>query len=426
MDTLLQKLKLIAQDENLRWRILFIVIILALFRMGASIPLPAVDMAALDQFFRQHQFFGLLDIFAGGGLSNLSIMMLGVGPFITASIIMQLLTLMSPRLKQMYHEEGMVGRRKVSQYARYLTVPLAAIQAFGLLSLLESEGILLDLSLMDRVVSVVVVAAGSVLLMWMGELINEYGIGNGVSLLIFAGIVANLPTTLGELLLTFDVADIPTYVAFVAAAVVIVGAVVVMTEGERPVPVTYAKRVRGMKQYGGISTYLPIRINNAGVMPIIFALAILLFPQMIINFLGEIDHSIVNVIIDGRFGLSAFIENPWVYGSVYFLLVFGFTYFYSAVTFDPKSIATNLQKSGAFVPGVRPGHPTALHLSKILTRLTLVGAVFLGLVALMPMLMQGITGNPAFAIGGTSLLIVVVVVLDLVKKIDAQITMKEY
>ena len=426
MDAFFQKIKMIWQDDNLRWRILFIVIILGLFRLGATIPLPAIDLAALDQFLNQNQFFGLLDIFAGGGLSNLSIMMLGVGPFITASIIMQLLTIMFPQLKQLYHEEGMMGRRKVAQYARYLTVPLALVQGFGLLMLLEREGVLLGLTMTDRIVSVIVVAAGSVLLMWMGELINEYGIGNGVSLIIFAGIVASLPQTAGELLMTFQIADLPTYIAFLGAAILIIGAVVVMTEGERPIPITYAKRVRGMKQYGGISTYLPVRVNNAGVMPIIFALAILLFPQMIINFLSGVNNEIVRTVIDGRFGLMAIIENPWIYSGIYFILVFGFTYFYSAVTFDPKSISTNLQKSGAFVPGVRPGHPTAVYLSKILTRLTLVGAIFLGVVALLPIAMQGITGNPAFAIGGTSLLIVVVVVLDLIKKIDAQITMREY
>lgn len=423
MNTFFSKLKLVIGDSSLRQRILFVLGVLALFRLGASIPIPGVDIFALERLFQDNQFLGLLNIFSGGGLSNLSIVMLGVGPFITASIIMQLLTLIFPALKEMYHEEGQAGRRKVAQYSRLLTVPLALMQGFGLLVLLENQGVLVNLTMADQIFNAIIVAAGSILLMWLGELINEYGIGNGVSLMIFAGIVAQLPTTASQLWVTFDPAQIPTYLGFVVLAVIIVAGIVVVTEGERPIPVTYAKRMRGMKVYGGTSTYLPIRVNNAGVMPIIFALSILLFPQMIINFLSQVNNDTVQTVSEF---LLSILNNTWLYAFIYFVLVFFFTYFYSAITFDPHAIAENLQKGGAFIPGVRPGKPTEDYLAKILTRLTFVGALFLGVVAMLPIIMQAITGIAALAIGGTGLLIVVSVVLDLVKKVDAQTTMREY
>jgi len=422
-NTFVTKLKLTFEDRGLRRRILFVILILALFRLGTSIFIPGVDRVALEQFFSDNQFFGLLNIFSGGGLSNLSIMMLGAGPFITASIIMQLLTLIFPSLKELYHEEGAAGRRKMAQYSRLLTVPLALVQGFSLLVLLERQGVLLPLSMFDKLAALIVVTAGSVLLMWLGEMISEYGIGNGVSLLIFAGILAGLPSTITQLLINFDPGLIPTIVAFLVAAVAIVAAVVVVTEGERPIPITYAKRVRGMKVYGGISTYLPIRVNNAGVMPIIFALSILLFPQLIANFLGAINNSIAATVSEWIF---VFINNGWAYSIVYFVLVFAFTFFYSAITFDPHAISENLQKSGAFIPGIRPGAQTSDFLAKVLTRLTLVGALFLGIIAMLPLAMQEITGIASLAIGGTSLLIVVSVALDFMKQVDAQLSMREY
>jgi preprotein translocase subunit SecY len=419
----LNKLRLIATDSSLRKRILFLLGALILFRILAAIPIPGINVIALEQFFANNQFLGLLNIFSGGGLSNLSIVMLGVAPYITASIIMQLLTVMSPRLKAMYQEEGELGRKKFSQYSRMLTVPLALIQGFAFLTLLARNGIVPDLALPAFITNVVIIAAGSILLMWIGELITEFGIGNGVSLIIFAGIVAGLPTTVSQLLFTFDVAEIPLYLTFLSAAVLITAAVVVITEAERPIPITYAKRVRGMKIYGGISTYLPLRVNQAGVIPIIFALSILLFPQMILNFLANVQNDVVTAISNVLLNI---LTNGFVYAGIYFILVFLFTYFYTAVTFDPNAIATNLQKSGAFIPGVRPGQTTALYLGKILTRITLVGAVFLGLIAVLPLAMQAITGIAALAIGGTALLIVVSVVLDLVRKIDAQVSIREY
>lgn len=419
----INKLKLVFEDSGLRRRIFFVLGALFLFRLGASVPIPGVNLLALEQFLANNQFFGLLNIFSGGGLSNLSIMMLGVGPFITSSIIFQLLTLIFPALKQMYHEDGVAGRRKIAQYSRLLTVPLCVVQGLGLLVLLEKQGILLNLTYFDRFLNIIVITAGSMLLMWLGELITEYGIGNGVSLLIFAGIVSGLPSTISQLWLTGSVADLPIYLGFAVIAIIALSAIVFMTESERPIPVTYAKRVRGMKVYGGISTYLPIRVNNAGVMPIIFALSIILFPQMIANFLSGLNNEFVS---SGAQAVNAFLNNSWAYGIVYFVLVVMFTYFYSAVTFDPLAISENLQKNGAFISGVRPGRSTAEYIANILTRLTLIGALFLGIVALLPIILKSITGIASLAIGGTSLLIVVSVVIEFVKQINAQISMREY
>lgn len=421
--TLTEKLKLIASDAELRFRVLFLLAALVVFRVLAAIPIPGVDPLQLAAFFQQNEFLGLLNIFSGGGLSNLSIVMLGVGPYITASIIMQLLTIMSPQLKAMYQEEGEAGRRKFTQYSRLLTVPLAFIQAFSFLILLSRQGIVTHLDLFAFITNVAVVAAGSILLMWIGELISEFGIGNGVSIIIFAGIVASLPTTLSQLLFTYDPSQIPLYLAFIVAAVLVTAGVVVMTEAERPVPVTYAKQVRGTRTYGGISTYIPLRVNQSGVIPIIFALSILLFPQMVLNFLVNVTQYGIG---DYARTALAWFTNQWIYGGLYFLLVFMFTYFYTAITFDPQAIATNLQKNGAFIPGVRPGAATAEYLGSVITRITLVGALFLGAIAVLPLVMQGVTGIGALAIGGTALLIVVSVVLDLVRKVDAQVSMREY
>ncbi len=421
--TFTQKLKLIFSDSNLRGRILFVLGALVVFRALAAIPIPGVDTLQLEAFFAQNQFLGLLNLFSGGGLANLSIVMLGVGPYITASIIMQLMTIMSPKLKALNTEEGEAGRQKFTQYSRYLTIPLAFIQAFGFLMLLSRQGIIGDLTLFSFLVNVTVVAAGSILLMWIGELISEFGIGNGVSLIIFAGIVATLPTTFSQLLFNYDPSKIPLYLGFLVAAILVTALVVVIAEAERPVPVTYAKQVRGGRTYGGVQSYLPLRVNQAGVIPIIFALSILLFPQMILNFLITVENAQVVAIARQVLG---YFENQWIYGATYFALVFLFTYFYTAVTFDPQSIATNLQKSGAFIPGVRPGAATADYLGNILTRITLVGAVFLGAIAVLPIAMQGLTGVSALAIGGTAVLITVSVVLDLVRKIDAQISIREY
>jgi preprotein translocase subunit SecY len=423
MQHIFGKLALVIKDSSLRSRLFFVMGALIIFRILASIPIPGVDTVRLESFLANNQLVGLLNIFSGGGLSNLSIVMLGVGPYITGSIIMQLLTMLSPRLKALYQDEGELGRKRMSQYSRLLTVPLAFIQGASFLVLLERQGIVEHLTLYPFLLNLLVIATGSILLMWLGELITEFGIGNGVSLIIFSGIVAVLPTKVAQLSFSFNTSQIPIYVGFAAVGLLIIAAVVAITEAERAIPVTYAKRIRGSKVFGGISTYLPLRMNQAGVIPIIFALSILLFPQMLFNLLTYVHNDTINRV--GAF-FNNLIANHWFYGIAYFVLVFLFTYFYTAVTFDPETIATNLQKNGAFIPGVRPGTSTALYISRIVLRITLVGAIFLGFIAVLPLIMQGLTGIQTLALGGTSLLIVVSVVLDLVRKIDAQVSMREY
>jgi preprotein translocase subunit SecY len=336
---------------------------------------------------------------------------------------MQLLTIMVPALKRLYHEEGEAGKKKFTQYSRLLTVPLAAIQGFSLLAILESKNILVNLTAFDRITNLLIVVAGALFIMWIGELMSEFGIGNGVSLLIFAGIVSRLPAEVSQIIFSFDVSQIPIMLVFIVAGALIIAGVVMVTEAERPIPVTYAKRVRGMKMYGGGSTYLPLRVNQAGVIPIIFALSILMFPQMIGNAMSGSANAIIAKISSV---LVSFSQTSVLYAILYFVLVFLFTYFYTAVTFDPEALSTNLQKNGAFIPGIRPGPSTSTYIAKVLNRITLFGAIFLGFIAVLPIIMQSVTGITSLAIGGTALLIVVSVVLDLIKKIDAQISMREY
>lgn len=412
------------KDPQIKKRILFVLLALFAFRVLAAIPIPAIDNASLNLLMSDNQFLGLLNLFSGGGLSSLSIIMLGVGPFITASIGMQLLTTVSPQLKSMYHEEGEAGRRKFSQISRLITVPLALLQGVGFLIFLQQQGLIESMSTIELAFNAVIVAGGSVLIMWLGELITEFGIGNGISLIIFAGIVAGLPSTIQQLLFTYDASQLPILIAFILAAIAIVAGVVAISEAERPVPITHSSQARGGASAGGqISTYLPLKVNQAGVMPIIFALSILLFPQMIFGFLAGMDNFAL-----ANFGRQAemLFQNGVFYSIFYFVLVFLFTYFYTAITFDPQSTAENLQKSGAYVPGVRPGEATERYIGNVLARITFIGALFLGVIAVLPLIMQAITGNPSLAIGGTALLIVVSVVLDFVKKVDAQVSMREY
>ncbi|MBI2627699.1 preprotein translocase subunit SecY [Candidatus Nomurabacteria bacterium] len=423
MQNFFNKMKLVWTDITLRKRVLFVLFALIVFRLFSAIPIPGIDTFELNRFLSNNQFFGILNIFSGGGLSNLSIIMLGVGPYITSSIIMQLLTIMVPALKKIYHEEGEAGRKRFTQYSRLLTVPLAAIQGFALLAILENQNILVNLTAFDRITNLIIVVAGSMLLMWLGELVSEFGIGNGVSLIIFAGIVAALPSQVSQLVFTFDVSQIPLFLIFAVVGVIVIAGIVLVTEAERSIPVTYAKRVRGMKMYGGGSTYLPLRVNQAGVIPIIFALSILLFPQMIGTFLARFSNVILAKISNI---LISFTQTSVLYAILYFIVVFLFTYFYTAVTFDPEALSVNLQKNGAFIPGIRPGVSTSEYISKVLTRITLLGAVFLGFIAILPLIMQFATGITALALGGTSILIVVSVVLDLIKKVDAQVSMREY
>jgi len=419
----LNKLLQIFKRPDLRNRVLFILGILVIFRWISNIPIPAVDASQLREFFAQNQFFGLISTFTGGSLAALSIGMLGLGPYITASIIMQLLTMIFPSLEQMYKYEGEMGRMKFNQYSRLLTVPLAALQGYGFLILLSRQGVIGSLTLMEWGSAISVIVAGSVFLMWLGELITEKNLGNGVSILILAGIVAGFPTSLRQTLFTYDSSQLFTYAGFIIVALAVIVGVIYITEAQRNIPINYARRIRGMKVYGGVSTYLPMRVNNAGVIPIIFALSILLFPGMIANFLAGSSNLFVAKM--AAF-VNSFLQSFGWYSFFYFALVVLFTYFYTAVTFDPKSISENIQKQGGYIPGIRPGPMTAQFLNYLLNRVTLVGALFLGLIAILPNIVQSVTGITAFTVGGTSILIVVSVALEVMKQADAQLSMYEY
>lgn len=422
--SIMKTIKAIFSDRGLRNRIFFVIGILMLTRVLAAIPIPGVDASNLASFLKNNQFFGLLNIFSGGGISSFSIVMLGVGPYITGSIIMQLSTVLSPRLKEMYQEEGDAGRKRFVQYGRMLTLPLAILQGFALITLLERQNVIPHLTQAAMFTNILIVTAGTMLMMWLGEQINERGIGNGVSLIIFAGIVAAVPQHLAQFFLTFDASQIPMLVGLLLLSVFIIAGVVYVTEAERPVPVTYARQSRiGGASPLGASTYLPLRLNQAGVVPIIFAISILLFPQLIAQLLATSSTESFRSVARS---ISSVLANHWIYGGVYFFLVVSFTYFYTAVMFDPEKTAENLQKNGAFIPGFRPGMQTAEYIGYVLGRITFFGAVFLGVVAVLPVVVQAVTGLTAIQVGGTSLLIAISVVLDVIKKIDAQLSMREY
>jgi len=419
-----QKFSVILKNKEIRNKFLFILFLFVVFRVAANIPVPGIGADNLRKFFLENQVFGLLNIFSGGALSNFSVVLLGVGPYITATIILQLLTMIFPALEKMYKEEGEAGRQKFNQYGRLLAIPLAAFEGYGMLTLFSRQGVIMGLTPMLMVSSIITIVAGAMFLMWIGELITEQGMGNGISLLIFAGIVASLPTNIFQTFVSWDPSKIPSYLLFFASSVVIIAGVVLITEARRNIPVSYAKQVRGSKMYGGGSTYLPLNVNPAGVIPIIFALSILLFPTMISGFLGTVP-GMVGVVATN---IGKFFNDAWVHGILYFLLVVLFTYFYTAVTFDPKAISENLQKMGGFIPGVRPGESTTAYLKHILNRVLFTGAISLGLIAVLPTIVSGITGVTGFTflIGGTSLLIVVSVVLDTMRQINAQLEMREY
>jgi preprotein translocase subunit SecY len=427
----MNKLSLIWKTKDLRNKILIVIGLLLLTRLLANIPIPGIDTAGLKQIFQQSQFFGLLNIFSGGGLTNFSIAMLGVGPYITASIIMQLLTIIVPSLAEMSKEGGEAGRAQINQYTRYLTIPLAFLQGFGTIRLLSTQGaasILGTFTPFQWFVTLLSITAGTLLLMWLGEIMSEFDVGNGVSLIIFAGIVASLPGGFQKAAQLFSgtANAVPTVLALIAVVLIVIAGVVLVTEAQRNIPVAYAKRVRGNRLFGGVNTHLPLRLNQAGVIPIIFAISIMLFPALIAQFFVNAKSAFLAN--NAQRVIELFNNsNSWFYTLSYFVLVMVFTYFYTAVVFNPQEIAENVQKNGGFVPGLRPGAQTAGYLSSVLNRITLAGAFFLALIAILPLLLPRILNIPgSFAIGGTSLLIVVSVVIEIIKKIEAQLTMHDY
>jgi len=425
------KILAVFKYKDLRNRILFVLGMMLVFRIAANIPISGVDIQKLKEFFAANQFFGLMNLFTGGALEKLSILMLGMGPYITAIVIMQLLSLIFPRLEEMYKKEGETGRQKFNQYARILTIPLAALQSFSMLKYLQRQGVLGSSSLPALLSSVLTITAGSIFLMWIGELITEKKIGDGISLLILAGILADIPSSLRQIILTWKSSQILSYLLFSIASLIITILVVIINEARRNVPISYAKRIRGRRMYGGVQSYLPMMLNPAGVMPIIFALSILMLPGMVATL---ITGSSITWLAKIANLLNLFLKNAWLYNFFYFLFVFLFTYFYTSVTFDPKDIAENLQKMGGFVPGLRPGRQTADFLHHILNRVLILGAIFLGFIAISPaviqFLIQKFTGVEItafrFAIGGTSLLIIVSVILETSKQIKSQLEMREY
>ncbi len=410
------KLIQIWKAKDLRKNILFVLGMLVIFRFAAHIPIPGVNAEALKQLFDSNQILGLLNIFSGGGMQNFSIVMMGVAPYITSSIIFQLLAMIVPKLEEMQKEEA--GQQKINTWTRWLTLPLAALQAFGMITLLtrSSSAILGNISAFQFAGMIITISSGTMLLMWIGELITEKNVGNGISLLIFAGIIARLPSVVQQTIVTFDPSQLFVVLGFIAIALVTIIGVVIITEGQRNIPVQYAKQVRGNRMYGGTTTHLPLRVNMAGVIPIIFAISVVLFPPMIAQFFVQAKSAwLANA---AEWTIQIF-QNQLFYGIIYFLLVFAFTYFYTEVIFHPTQIAENLQKQGGFIPGIRPGRHTSEYLAYTTHKIIFVGALFLGIIAILPLIMRYFTGIQSLAIGGTSLLIVVAVIIETVKQIES-------
>lgn len=423
MDTILAFFRNSFRSHDVRRKILFTAGIFIVFRIFAHIPVSGVDLASLKTLFAQNQFLGLLDVFSGGTLANFSVMALGLNPYINASIILQLMTLVFPKLEEM-QKEGDSGRRKINQYTRFLTVPLAILQAIGMYALLRSQSIISVLSPIELISFIVTMVAGTMFLVWMGELITEKGIGNGISVLIFGGIVGTLPVALWKMFETWNADKSFQMLLLFAMGIIVIAAIVFMTEATRRVSVFYAKRVRGNKVYGGQNTHLPLRLNQAGVIPIIFAVSVVLLPSLLANYFGASSNPAFRTLA-ANVNLW-FNPDSWIYNSFYFLLVVGFTYVYTAIIFNPKKIAEEIQKYGGFIPGVRPGTPTAGYLNYILVRITLAGAVFLGTIAIFPTIASVFTGVGTLLIGGTSVLIVVSVILETIRSIEAQLVTKNY
>src|ERR1035437_2689690 len=423
MDKILAIFRNSVNSPDVRRKILFTGFIFVVARIFAHIPVPGVNIAQLQSLFSQNQFLALLDVFSGGTLANFSIMALGLNPYINATIILQLLTMVFPTLEEL-QKEGEAGRQKVNQYARMMTVPLAILQAIGMYALLRNQGIIVNLNPLNLISLTITMTAGTMLMVWMGELITERGIGNGISLLIFAGIISRLPVTFTQTATTANAQNFFNIIIFAGMAILVIGSIVIINEATRQITVFYAKQVRGNKMYGGQSTHLPLRLNQAGVIPIIFAVSLVLLPSLVANYLSVSHIPLLHTI--GSSIVLWFSPTSFFYNAFYFILVVGFTYFYTAVVFNPKKIAEEIQKYGGFIPGIRPGTSTANYLNYILTRITLAGAMFLGLIAIFPTIARFFTSMPNLIIGGTSILIVVSVVLETIKAIEAQLVMRNY
>lgn len=409
--------------KDLRDKIFFVAGLLIVYRLLAAVPIPGVDIVKLRTYFGSNQFLGFLNFFSGGGLSNLSLVMLGVGPYITATIIMQLLTLIFPKFKELYYEEGARGRAKFNQYSRMLTVPLAMVQGYGFLNLLISQGVLPNPGSFGMLRNVIIITAGSMIALWLGELITEKNIGNGISLIILAGIISSLPQTAWFAVASYTPSLLPTYIGFLVVFLLVVAGVVYLNEGERKIPVAYARRVRGMKMFGGAQSYLPLKVNQAGMIPLIFAISVLFFPQFIAQATTLISPDLA---VQFNNLVTKFLNNQLLYGIFYFALVFVFTYFYTAITFNPKEVAKNLQRGGGFIPGVRPGEQTEQFFSRVVRRITFFGGFFLGVIAVLPIVIQGITGVSVLTISGTALLIVVAVALETMRQVNSQLAIRDY
>jgi len=419
------KLKQLWKAKDIRKNILFVLALLVVFRIAAHVPIPGVNVGDLKEFFQGNQVLGFLNLFSGGAMENFSVVMLGVGPYITASIIFQLLVMIVPKLEAL-SKEGDYGQQKINQYTRLLTIPLATVQTYSFIKLLSNQTqgrLLADITGFQLLSTIIIVTAGTIFLMWLGELISEKHIGNGVSLIIFAGIVAGLPQSIRNTLVAFDSTMVLSLVIFILIALVTIVTIVFITEGQRNIPISYARHMVGQKSVGGVNTHLPLRVNQAGVIPIIFAISVIIIPPMIAHFFL---HSDVSWIAASSQWIIDFFQNRRFYAIFYFLMVVIFTYFYTAVIFHPQQIAENLQKQGGFIPGIRPGRHTADYLNTVMNRIILTGALFLGLIAVLPLVVGPLTGLATMTIGGTSLLIVVAVVIETVKQIDAQLVMRDY
>ncbi len=415
-------LRAIWHSPDLRKRILYTLGLLTIFRVLAHIPMPGVDLAAIRAFFSQYALFGLLNLFTGGSMENFSIVLMGVGPYITASIIFQLLIIIVPRLEEL-QKEGEAGRERINQYTRLLTVPLAFLQGYSTLILLKNQGIVGAFTPLNLFTILLTVTAGTMLLVWIGELISENGIGNGMSLLITLGVLSGIPSAVSQTFQVADQAGIVNIIIFVVIAALVTVSIVFVNEGERQVPITYARRVRGNQASGGVATFLPLKVTMAGVVPIIFALSMMIFPPVAARFLETVQTPWVRTAAQKVTDLFA---NNTFYGIAYFCLVVIFTFFYTSIVFQPEQVAENIQKQGGFIPGLRPGRETAEYLSKVLNRVTLLGAFFLAAIAVLPFVVQSLTNIQTLVLGGTGILIVVSVILDTMRQIRAQLTTRRY